>query len=355
MGSVNINEAKEVLKQVMVHGIETGERIPVMLKGPAGLGKSDIVAQVTEELNTIFDFKDGDRYELSDVRLSSMNPVDVRGLPYRDEITGRAQYMPVYFFPAPTERRVIFLDEINAAPPATQVTAYEMARNFSIGGRKFPNHTLLVLAGNRTKDKGATFSMPKPLENRLLHVNIHYDISSFTQWALSNGINDDIIAFLQFRPDLLGMETPPESSAFPSPRTWAYVSSLLNGNLKAGRSTPSEIFTGLVGEGAGAEFEGFLRLKEQLPSMDRVLNEGIGDWDIKSKSKDIKFAFAAALAGGIKSDSSGERMTNFTEAFKMLPPEFQVICFWLIREMPSIGKFITQPGVGQMLHKLVEV
>lgn len=332
---VTVERAKEILKQVMLHGLETGERIPVMLWGPAGVGKSDIVFEATAELP--------DEYKVTDLRLSSLNPVDVRGMPYRVE--DGVRFARPFYFPESNERRNLFLDEINTAPPATQVTAYEIARNYSVGGNPFPQHTLVTMAGNRAKDRGATYSMPKPLENRLLHLDVMYSVPSWLKWASKNDVHPDVMAFIQFRPDLIGSDKPSESSAFPTPRSWSYLSSLMKTSEKTGHGTPSEFAYGLIGSGAATEFEAFVKLKESLPDVNGILENGNSDWT--SNKKDIQFAYTAALSSGIKRDSANHRVVNFAKEFNKLPPEMQVIAFWMMREIKNLPVFLAQPGVMQ--------
>jgi len=52
-----------------------GHHTPVMLWGPPGIGKSQMVAQVAVEQNV----------DVIDIRLSQMEPSDLRGIPFRIE------------------------------------------------------------------------------------------------------------------------------------------------------------------------------------------------------------------------------------------------------------------------------
>lgn len=86
---------------------------PLFIHGSPGIGKSYIVSDIAQK----------NKLELVDVRLSQMDPVDLRGVPsIKDDQT---VWMPPVFFPKdPDSEGILFLDELNAAPPSVQAAIY---------------------------------------------------------------------------------------------------------------------------------------------------------------------------------------------------------------------------------------
>ncbi|MGL6344703.1 MAG: AAA family ATPase, partial [Waterburya sp.] len=82
-------------------------KISTMIWGAPGIGKSSIVSQITQEHNIDF----------VDVRLSQLAPTDLRGLPVAED--GISKWYPPEFLPR-DGKGILFMDELNMAPPALQ-------------------------------------------------------------------------------------------------------------------------------------------------------------------------------------------------------------------------------------------
>ena len=82
-------------------------QLSLMLWGPPGIGKSSIVFDVAKQSDL----------ELVDLRLSQLAPTDLRGLPVAED--GLSRWFPPEFLPH-KGKGILFLDEINMAPPTMQ-------------------------------------------------------------------------------------------------------------------------------------------------------------------------------------------------------------------------------------------
>ena len=191
---------------------ESGHHTPVMLWGPPGVGKSQMVAQLAEQYDV----------PVIDIRLSQMEPSDLRGIPFRvDDFVEWA--VPSML---PDDKRhgskgILFLDEITSAPPSVSAAAYQLILDRKLGNYEVPEGWAIFAAGNRQGDRGVTYTMPAPLANRFSHYEVEVNLDDWVAWAWNRGINDRIIAFLRFRPDLLFDFDPAHNPvAFPSPRSW---------------------------------------------------------------------------------------------------------------------------------------
>ncbi len=224
----------------------------VMIWGPPGVGKSAIVAQVA----------DRHALQLVDLRLSQLAPTDLRGLPVADGKVSR--WLPPEFLPN-DGKGVLFLDELNMAPPAVQGIAQQLILNRRVGNYEVPQGWFIWAAGNRKEDRAAVFDMPAPLANRFLHYHVEPNFDSFRAWAGRAGIHEQVMAFLAFRPTLLH-KPDSRNPAWPSCRSWELASELHAWSMGIAAA---------VGEGAAAEFETFCKLYSKLPDLDAIL-EGRG-------------------------------------------------------------------------------
>ena len=167
---------------------------PLFLWGPPGIGKSDIVAQITNSLPNS---------HLIDIRLSLWEPTDIKGIPYFDSnsgtmVWGAPSELPSEEFAAQYDNIVVFFDEMNSAAPAVQAAAYQLILNRRVGQYKLPDNVIIIAAGNRESDKGVTYRMPAPLSNRFVHLELAVNFDDWFQWAVDNQIHKDSVGYLPF-------------------------------------------------------------------------------------------------------------------------------------------------------------
>ena len=262
------NELKEQLTGI----VEGRLTLSVMIWGPPGIGKSSIVDQVASENGMGF----------VDLRLSQLSPTDLRGLPVpKDNSMG---WLPPDFLPE-SGSGILFLDEINLAPPAIQGIAQQLVLDRRVGNYQLPEGWHIWAAGNRREDRASVFEMPAPLANRFIHFEVESDFGSFRRWALENEIDERIISFLAFRPALLHQQND-SSHAWPSSRTWAMADKL----MKAGLSIEPA-----VGEGAAGEYLAYTGIYKKVPDLDIILG-GNGVKTRFPKEASVRFATTIGLA-----------------------------------------------------------
>ena len=262
-----------------------GHHTPVMLWGPPGVGKSQVVAQI------------GARHQVPviDIRLSQMEPSDLRGIPFR---TGEhVEWATPAILPDAQrhgEEGILFLDEITSAPPSVSAAAYQLILDRRLGEYEVPDGWAIFAAGNRQGDRGVTYTMPAPLANRFSHFEFETNLDDWVAWAYANGIDERVIGFLRFRPELLFDFDPAHNPvAFPSPRSWEFAHrglqkfgnqpAILQGTLQA-----------CVGPAAGVELNAFVNSLDQMPDLDGIVD---GTETAVPKEIDLQYAVAAALVG----------------------------------------------------------
>jgi MoxR-like ATPase len=262
-----------------------GHHTPVMLWGPPGVGKSQIVAQVAESHGA----------PMIDIRLSQMEPSDLRGIPFRSG--GQVEWAVPAMLPDADRhgrRGVLFLDEITSAPPSVSAAAYQLILDRRLGEYRVPPGWAIFAAGNRQGDRGVTYAMPAPLANRFSHFEFATHLDDWAAWAYGHGIDDRLVGFLRFKPELLFDFDPARGEmAFPSPRSWEFAHRALQKFGDRPDLLPGAL-AACVGQAAGIECAAYLASLDRLPDIDAIVagGEAAVPADI-----DLQYAVAAALVG----------------------------------------------------------
>lgn len=277
--------------------VPAGHHTPVMLWGPPGVGKSQIVAQIARRHDVA----------LVDVRLSQMEPSDLRGIPFR--VDRFVEWAPPALLPDAArhgESGILFLDEITSAPPSVSAAAYQLILDRRLGEYRVPDGWAIFAAGNRQGDRGVTYTMPAPLANRFTHYEAEAHLEDWIAWAYAQAIDARIIAFLRFRPELLFEFDPARNPiAFPSPRSWEFAHRALQ---KFGRESDLLLsaLQACVDVAAGVEVHAFLQHLDQLPDIDAILR---GESVAVPRDIDVQYAVACALVSrGVRAEP-GQRST----------------------------------------------
>lgn len=284
------------------------KRRPAFIWGPPGVGKSAVVAQKAKEM----------KIDLIDIRLSMLDPTDLKGFPIADREREVMRWLTADFFPQdPKWRGIIFFDEANSAPKSVEAPMYQLTLDRRLGDFVLPDGASIIMAGNRTTDRSIANRMSAALENRLIHIDYEVNIDDLCTWAIEQGkIETELLAFWRFRPNLIH-NYDPQSKAWPSPRTWEFASQLIHSGLSP--DVEFELLKGTVGEGAAGEFAAFMRVWRDLPSIDRILvnpeKERVPD------SPDALFAISTALAEKSAKDNF-DRLMKYVER---LSKEYQVV------------------------------
>jgi MoxR-like ATPase len=259
------------LKRYLATLLQKNLKTSTMVWGPPGIGKSSIVQQLAQEND--FDFVD--------LRLSQLAPTDLRGLPVAE--AGLSKWYPPEFLPQ-EGRGILFLDELNMAPPALQGVAQQLILDRQIGSYRLPEGWFVWAAGNRKEDRAAVFDMPSALANRFLHLQVESDFESFKAYALEANIHEQVLAFLSFRSTLLH-KVDPQQPAWPSPRTWMMASDLHRIGLDIASA---------VGQGAAVEFGAYVSLYASLPKLEQILT-GVGDRIPFPSEPSVRYATVVGL------------------------------------------------------------
>ena len=243
-------------------------RQPVVVWGAPGCAKSQIAQQVAAQAGR----------EYVDVRALLLDPVDLRGIPWRDS-ADRTRWAPPAFLP-PSDADgswLINLEELPSALPMVQAALYQLVLDRKCGEYELPEGAALIACGNREGDRGVVHRMPAPLASRFVHLEIRVDATDWCAWGAANGIAAEVLFFVSMRPELLHAFNPQSTEkAFPCPRTWEMVSNIVHRRGGLDPVAERALFRGTVGEAAAVEFSAFLQVWHELPHPRTVIDDPEG-------------------------------------------------------------------------------
>ena len=308
--TVKISEAKKYIRKAF------NIKRPVMLWGPPGVGKSDLAAQIAQDMGG----------PLIDVRLNLWEPTDIKGIPFYNASTNTMEWAP----PAelPTEEYasqfpvvVLFLDELAGAPPAVQAAAYQLVLNRRVGTYRLPDNVVIMAAGNRMTDKGVTYRMPTPLANRFMHFELRVDFADWNIWATLNRVHRDVVGYLNYaKADLYNFDPTVHDRSFATPRSWSFVSDVIDDNMTESEQT--DMVTGCIGEGLAIKFMAHRKIAADLPNPADILKGKVKELTIKEVSAmyslttgmcyELKDAYDEAKKSG-KLDDWHKQCENFIQ------------------------------------------
>lgn len=300
--TVKLSRAKSHIKRAF------NKKRPVFIWGPPGVGKSDVLAQIAEEGNNL----------LIDLRMALLDPTDIKGYPYRDEDTNKMMWaapaeLPSEELASQYETVFLFLDELNSAPPSVQATAYQLILNRRVGQYQLPDNVVIAAAGNRDTDKGVTYRMPSPLANRFLHLEVEVNHDDWQSWAVDNDINPDVVGYLAFaKQDLFDFDPKSSSRSFATPRSWAFVSQMLEDSDMT-HEEEMDIVTGLVGEGMAIKFMNHKKNASKLPKPSEILSGKVKE--LKKLEISSKYALTVGMSYELKNIQDNGEEKELTEAF----------------------------------------
>jgi len=286
------------------------QKVPAFIWGAPGIGKSSIVKSIAKEQGM----------ECIDLRLALMDPTDLKGIPFYDKESHSALWAPPAFLPTKGEG-ILFLDELNSAPPSVQASAYQLILDRKVGEYTLPDGWAIVAAGNREGDRGVTYRMPAPLANRFVHFELEVSVEDWREWAYSVAFDERIIAYISYKNEhLFTFNAKSDIKSFATPRSWEYVNGILQTKLKG--ELLLETIGATVGRDVAVSFVGFMKIASRLPDIEAILS--VGDFHY-SQEIDVLYALSTGLVSGYLKEQSEQRLENLLLYTLEMQSEFAVM------------------------------
>ena len=293
------------LKNTIITMLKNG--LPVMLKGAPGVGKTDIVYQVKEEL----------KWDLIITHPVVSDPTDFKGLP--GIVNGEAEFLPFGDLRRLIEAKkhtICFIDDIGQAPAVVQAAAMQLILARRVNGHVVSDKVVFIAATNRREDRAGVTGILEPVKSRFASIlEFTVSVDDWVEWAMANDVPVELVAFIRFRPALLHTKgATADIVNHPCPRTITYAGKLLKVGLR-----DVETLAGAIGEGAASELVGFLKLYEQLPDIDALL------LDPKNTSVPVDPASLYAVTMALVHKATKDNLKRIMSYVKRMPTEFQVL------------------------------
>jgi hypothetical protein len=293
------------LKETLERCVENKKS--VLIKGAPGVGKTDIIKQVAEDL----------KHGLQIFHPAVSDPTDYKGQPW--VVDGEAEFLPygelrtLLNAKKPT---IAFLDDIGQAPPAVQAALMQLLLARRVNGHVVSDQVVFLAATNRRQDRAGVTSILEPVKSRFKTIlELVPEKEDWIEWALQHDMPEALIGFINFRPNLLMTEeATAEIINHPCPRTLAHAGEMIKiglGNL--------EVLSGTVGQGCAVELTGFMRVFEQLPNIQAILLDP--EDAIVPTDPSAQYAVVAALVGVVQKDN----INRVLKYGNRLPREFTVL------------------------------
>lgn len=307
--TVSVDEAAKMLSKSYINLLRRGiafKKFPaVMLWGPPGVGKSQGVREIAD----IIENTCGKKVVITDVRLLLFNPVDLRGIPTSNQDKTLAVWLKPEIFHMDDNADVVnilFLDEISAAPPSVQASAYQIVLDRAVGEHKLPDNCIVIAAGNRVTDKSVAYTMPRALANRMCHIEIKGDYDSWHDWAVRTDIHEYVIGFLEYNSALLMKNMTDSNLAFTTPRSWEMVSNI----LKCSGCDIDECFSlisGCIGYNTAVSFKTWAELYKIIPSVKEIFE---GKHIESPKEKELLIALLSSMVAYARKNPKKKPIDN---------------------------------------------
>ena len=277
------------------------------IEGAPGGGKTTIVHEVAQELDI----------PCIERHMPTMLVEDF-GILFPDG-TDKLNYRLPDWFPVKgksPERGILLFDDRNQAGPDLQKVLANICQARTLHGTPMPDGWMVVSTGNRQADRAGANRVLSHLRNRETVLELETHLDDWTAWAINHGVKPEVISFIRFRPGLLH-DFDPQRDQNATPRAWVDGVSDVLGTVPS--EAEFECFKGAVGEGAAAEFVGFVRIFRKLPNPDAILlNPQTAD---VPKDPATLYALSGAIAQRA-TESNFERVCQYSER---MPPEFSVL------------------------------
>ena len=284
-------------------------KLPVLLVGPPGVGKTDVVMQAAKAA--------GAEILISHPVVS--DPTDPKGLPA--VVNGAAVWLPYGDLRWAMETKTMlvwFLDDLGQAPPAVQAAYMQLLLSRRCNGHQISDHVVFVAATNRRQDRAGVTSILEPVKSRFFSIiNVVPNLDDWINWALENNLPIELIAFLRFRPAfLMNWEPKPDIVNGSCPRTLANVAKSLALDLPDDLAMAT--IAGAAGEAFAGEFLAFRQIWQSLPDIDQIL----ADPAHAEVPREDQVGTLHALCGALAQKASDQTVTRLTTYAKRLPVEF---------------------------------
>jgi hypothetical protein len=228
---MKINQVKQYLKGM----VEKNVPVATLIVGTMGMGKSQLVKQVADELKIGF----------IDLRLAQQEPGDLIGIPYQKE--GRTYWAKPNWFPEDGTKGILFLDEINRAPNDVRQAVFQLVLDKKMHTHTLPSGWAIVSAMNPSNGAYQVEDLDPAMVRRFSTVVLEPDTDAWLKWADKNSVHHSITSFINAHNDMLCVQEQSSIETKPSADGYRMLSCVMQAGVIP-EGCEAEIYKGLIGK-----------------------------------------------------------------------------------------------------------
>lgn len=226
-----LDQSKELIKRAA----RAQAPHPILIVGQMGIGKTQIVEQVANELaqelgnfgSRSFDMTNPkdietirDTFGFVDLRLATQEPADLVGYPWLKDMVSKI-YKKAYkvlshaqpeWFPEEGTRGIIFLDELNRAPTDVRQAIFQLVKERRLHTHRLPNGWFIVAAINPDNGQYQVETLDKAMFRRFCVIKVRTNEDIWLRWGVVKDkdgkprVNEKLTGFIAQHPNLLCKE-----------------------------------------------------------------------------------------------------------------------------------------------------
>lgn len=348
---MHVNAYKQLLKSC----IEKDVKIPFLVVGTMGIGKSQVHAQVAQELST-----PEKPFQIIDLRLAQQEPGDLIGLPRSNKETGKTTWLKPEWWPEEGTRGILFLDEVNRAPVDVRQAVFQLVLDRKLHTHQLPNGWYVHAAMNPDNGAYQTEQLDQAMVRRFCVIKLAADLEDWSKFWYKRYEGDEkaefIARFVMAHKKLLVLQEEFDIESKPTPDSYRmayelWSSGAIPDNLQA------EVFRGVIGNEASIAFIRFLDKKfvKPISGKEILANYGKVKEAVLAQSNDANYVTLHDLIGIISDGKNVNKaqLDNLAAFLLDAPAESQAT---LIVKMPDnlIGKLSTYKDLVQKIKEVLE-
>ena len=239
---MNIKQAKEQIKYAVKayltldeygrSAIPVERQRPIFLMGAPGIGKTDIMAQIAQELGIALV-----AYSMTHhTRQSALGLPFIVEKNYGGERVNVSEYTmseiiaSIYDCMEATGIRqgILFLDEINCVSETLAPSMLQFLQYKTFGRHRVPEGWIIVTAGNPPEYNNAVREFDIVTWDRMKRIDVEPDYAVWKTYALQRGVHPAVTSYLEIRPqDFYLIESTAEGKRFVTARSWVDLSDMM--------------------------------------------------------------------------------------------------------------------------------
>jgi hypothetical protein len=301
-------------------------RVPVLLWGAMGIGKSMLVRDVAASQGL----------PCIDLRLAQQEPGDLIGLPRT--VDGRTVWSKPSWWPDPGTRGVLFFDELNRAPTDVRQAIFQVVGDWRLHTHELPPGWCIVAAANPDSGGYQVETLDPAMLRRFCQIRVVSSAVQWLEWAESAGIDDRIRAFVRGNPRLLALDEDFALEARPTPAGYEMIDRMLGAGVVPA-SARSEVVCGVLGLEAGTALVHHLSHKDVSFIAGEELLERYPAirGDVLAQTHDRMHQTVVSVLDVLKDrEPSGVNMANLAAFVGEVGAEWKMTVLQGLREVPGI-------------------